>query len=506
MIRRLSILTTTFLSLGTSAQVSIFPLENPQSMERLAVKTLKHSLLQANYAGKLCTELDPYGTGTKQSPADEGCNFIRNEAYQFTAPMTSSKNLQRLIKKSGGMEKFLEKYGLYPPSEQQLSGPNADLPMGLTYSADKKAVSFNCFLCHGQSVNGKSIEGGSNNRLRLNEFMRDVGPSIEADIFKHSVGAFGFDNYAGSSTAWDMSVYALKVRNEKSGNLSYFKIASTLTEKLTSKKKDDLLPVFAPPWWNSSPGLKEASFYSTGLTNQNLGHLMQFALASKLTGDEIKKLVPMFDKVLACVKNVQPPVPDMKGINQRLVHEGRKIYTGNSSPDTDCKCVRCHGMTERGKFDYPERKFSLAKMKTDPTMIRRLDDSKELIRYNEVMEKVIAQPSGIKISDVQKEYVAPPLVAMFTKSALLHNRSVPTLKQLLCTSADKRAKVWASKPSSNIFDHSQIVLDPKVTNNPNLSYYDTTNRGFSNGGHDFCSVLKSDTASCDALIEYLKTL
>jgi hypothetical protein len=355
-------------------------------------------------------------------------------------------------------------------------------------------------------VNGKSIEGGANNRLRLNELMKDVGPSIEAEIFKHSVGAFGFDNYAGSTTAWDMSVYATKVRDEKSGNVSYLKVFSTLAKKLTSKEKDDLLPVFAPPWWNNSPGLKEASFYSTGLTNQNSGHLMQFAMGSKLSRDEIKKLIPMFDKVLACVKNVPPPIPDMKGLDQKLVSKGREIYTGSYSAEADCKCVRCHGMTERGKFDYPERKFSLKKMNTDPALLERLDDPKELIRYNDVMKKYFDQSSGIKISEVQKEYIAPPLVAMFTKSALLHNRSVPSLNQLLCIPADKRAKIWTSKSSSNVFNHTELNLDPKETNDPNVTYYDTTKRGFSNSGHDFCSVLKTDPTACEALIEYLKTL
>lgn len=232
---------------------------------------------------------------------------------------------------------------------------------------------------------------------------------------------------------------------------------------------------------------------------------MQFAFASKLNSAELKALLPTFDKILACVKGVRPPTPKMK-VDPVLVSRGRDIFEGRESNDRNCKCMRCHGSTESGRYDYPEMKVALSTIETDSTLADRFLDKESIKHHEKVIKAITKSPSDINVSPSNRGYIAPPLVSLFAKTGLLHNRSVPTVKQLLCTFPEKRASVWSKPIDSNVFNEEGLTQNPTGEVVTGQIRYDTKEKGFSNSGHNFCNLLKDDPTACDAVTEYLKTL
>lgn len=478
----------------------IFPLENSASSSRLAVKILKSNFaVMKSNSNKTCI------VPKVITPAEEGCDAIRNESYKFSLPITTTKDFDQLVKQSGGMEKFREKYGLFPPSDEQKSGPNSELPMGFTLSADKKTVSFNCFLCHGQAVGNKSIEGGANSKLRFQELYSDFKDKpLKTYAYSWAIGNTGFENYAGATSAFDMSLFSSQVRSQDSGNLNYFSVIKAISLGMIGQNYKPV-PVYATPWWNNAPGLKGATFYSAANSSQSAGHLMQFALASELDGSELKALVPLFDKILACVKDKRPPTVTLV-VNQSLARKGRQIFQGSRSPDQNCNCAKCHGTTDAGEYNYLEKKIKLSFVKTDSALALRFADPEKLDHHNKVVSSITKNSAASFESASGLGYIAPPLVALFTKSALLHNHSVPTMKELLCTKAVDRASRWSLKEGANIFDEEGLTRNPPINFDLKQTVYDTNKQGFSNSGHDFCDLLKEDPVACSEITEYLKTL
>lgn len=483
------------VALVSTAAEFAAPFESEQSMNHLAVDQIRHS--QKLLDGRNCGA---------PSPAEQGCEVIRDQSYKFSFPFTSTDDFMRVVKESGGMAKFRKRFGLAPPSREQLKGPNADLPTGFTYNSDRSKIHMNCFLCHAARVNGETIEGAANGNLRFAELhaaMKDK-PFV-ANSFRLASGEVGIPGMPGASTSIDISLFTSATRDAK-GDLNVPGALGAVAKGMAGFGSKQI-PVYAPSWWNDGPGLRKASFYSTGVANQSIGHIMQFAMTSDRTGDQLRKLGPVFRKMLACVKNVKPP-PNGLVTDAAKVAEGREIYHGGTSPDRNCNCALCHGTTERNRaYDYPEKSIRLSFVQTDPEVNRRIANESEIEHHMKVVKSVDPEASSSGIytpGDIG--YVAPPLVALFARPALLHNHSVPTARDLLCKKAGDRPKRWAAdKSRGNAFNDGDVAREPSGTT-PERPVYDTSRKGFSNQGHDFCGQLKDDPKACDSLLEYLKTL
>ncbi len=438
-----------------------------------------------------------------RSPADEGCDIVRNRAAEFSPALTTTQDFKRLIAQSGGMDKFLAKYGLNPPSSEQIKGPNADLPMGVSYSADKSHVHINCFFCHGSTVNGRAFEGGANSNLRLAELQNALKkPDIAEYIaYRLAVGEAGIPGYPGATNALEMSFFATAIHSSKTGNVSGYNIVKEVLKGVVSHRLPT--PIFASPWWELAPGLREDSVYAMGGANQSFGHIVQLAMYGKATAQEIRDKAPMFEKILACVRSIRPP-PNPLPVNRELAAKGMSLYTGNRAKDSTCNCAVCHGQMWRGQYLYPEKVIRGSFLKTDPTEIDRLKNPEEMKHHMAVLNQIDpnAQQTNLNVYG-DLGYVAPPLVAMFTKTALLHNHSVPTLKDLLCKSEGDRPTRWTRNSSSNVFTPENVNYNPKKGDD---AVFNSSDHGFGNKGHDFCRDLKNNPESCNAVIEYLKTL
>lgn len=478
---------TLLLAFALVSADDLFPLENDVA----TAQVLDDSMSAVG-------ALSRAGTCHVPNPASDGCRFVRDESYKFSEPVTTTKDFERLVAESGGMEKFRKRFGLFEASDEQKRGRNAGLPMGLTYSADKSHVHINCFLCHGGSVGGRSVEGGANARLRFENMVNAFkGKSLEGNLFVKMMGDTGFSDYEGATAAADMSLVVSGMRDASTGNVDFRRVAGMLSQSARGKQRKQI-PVYAPPWWNNAPGLRRATFYSSGPTNQSAGHLMQFAMGSTLKGSDLRELVPAFNKILACVKSKPPPRSPLK-VDQALANRGRGIYQGAASADRTCNCASCHG---GGAGTFPEKHSPLSQIGTDGALAG-LYSYDDIGHHEKVLQTFDPESTVPHKGERDLGYVAPPLVALFTKPAFLHNHSVPTARELLCKSAADRAPVWSRRGEGSVFDDASVS---RYAAGAGESRYDTRRPGFSNRGHDYCKMLKEDPKACDAMVEYLKTL
>lgn len=104
-------------------------------------------------------------------------------------------------------------------------------------------------------------------------------------------------------------------------------------------------------------------------------------------------------------------------------------------------------------------------------------------------------------------YAALPLAGVWATAPYLHNASVPTLRDLLRSSADRPVEFMAGHRDFDPVDVGYTQpADPKAI--PALYRFDTREVGNSNAGHDSPLFGTTDlsTADIDALLEYLKSL
>lgn len=436
-----------------------------------------------------CENLNP-------SKVEEGCDFIRNQSWKFSFPFGRIMDWRDLQNEQGGPAAFYKKFGLIPSPKS-----NNGLPMGVTLGPNGRDLYFNCFLCHGGTVNGEPFEGASNSKIKVDELLRSLKTrSVYMDTYLMTMGSLGVEGHPEANRANDHTKLALELRKGSSkGNFNLKGILTFLQESGKAFKDMPVTPVYAPPWWNSAPGLRKSSFFS-GQLNLSAGHLGIMTMMSFLSKKEIAALNPSFEKALACVQST--PIPrKVFPTDPELVKQGAQIFNGGLNNKGDCNCNKCHGKTEMDKpWDYPEKQVPLNFVKTDPEMARSFNSDYRK-RIAAFMKDV--DPCS-QFEDVEKEYiVAPPLIALFTKSGLLHNRSVPTLKDLLCTPQDERPMKWKIKGEPDVFDADSVDRSPTDT----AGVYNTEGFGAKNIGHDFCTTeLKNDSRSCKALIEYMKTL
>src|SRR5258708_30189427 len=102
------------------------------------------------------------------------------------------------------------------------------------------------------------------------------------------------------------------------------------------------------------------------------------------------------------------------------------------------------------------------------------------------------------VDDPNMGYVAPPLVALFLKPGLLHNRSVPTARTLLCKDPEGRPTRWRWKGEPGAFAEEALETSPP---NGAGDVYDTQRRGLRNRGQDYCDAPKEDPSARKGLSE-----
>lgn len=420
--------------------------------------------------------------------AKDSCSIIRDNPDSYSLPFTSTRQFSLSIEKTGGFNKFLSTYGLHPPSKEQRQTVNKNLPMGFSYSSDKKNIHINCFLCHGSTVNGVPYEGAPNNQLLIQKLISEVGDlSLHKFAFGLWGGKFGPEQRAGATYAQDFTRFSMVAR--RYGHLSYPSKQEVLSV-ITSASKNENTAVYAPSWWDQGPGLRQTSFID-GALDTSSAHMALFASASMLSTKELSALREQFEQMLSCVRKT--PIPKYIGsIDSLSSQRGEQIFNGTRfSRNPDCKCTTCHNSSGSA---YLERRIFLDAVGTDATYSKNLG---LVFKYqtNNYLNK-IGFSSHLNY-DKKKVIIAPTLRGLSARNALLHNRSVPNLKELLCKDQKNRVRHFSQDPHRNVFQ--------QISTSTSFPIYDTQSPGFSNQGHNFCTKeLETDAQSCQDLIEYIK--
>jgi len=387
------------------------------------------------------------------------------------------------------------------------TGDNAVLPPDYTAATAPNGIRIvgpNCMQCHAGRINGEYILGlGSHD----GDFTIDRTDNIE---LLNTAVSFLYGGQASPEwAAYDQFRKSIEAIGPKTITLSRGvnpadKIAQVL---ITHRDKntlewsdepfveisDEVIPTDVPAWWLLKK--KNAMFYS-GIGRGDF--CKSFIGSSLLTLTDKSKAEEVDAKmvdVLAYIQSLQPPAYPY-AVDEELSAQGAAIFENT--------CASCHG-TYGDDPSYPNYMVALNTVGTDPELSNHYSQSSVINDYftdwfNTGWFGTTSNPLEI-VSD--GGYIAPPLDGIWATAPYFHNASVPTLAEVLNSSS--RPTYWSRSFSSSDYDPEKVGWNYTVESTQvDKNTYDTTLRGYGNGGHTFGDTLTD--AERRALLEYLKTL
>ncbi len=383
-------------------------------------------------------------------------------------------------------------------------GRNAELPHRLTaHTSDSgvELVTSNCLGCHAAEFNGELIIGLGNEFL---DFTNDpvlavesagayVNGEAEAAEWRkwadriNAIGPYIMTDTVGVNSANNLTLALLAHRDPETLAWSQ--------EPLLELPPEKPLPVSVPPWWRMKK--KHAMFYNAEGRGDHASFMMLASTTCTDTVDEARRIDAYFTDIRAYIASLEPPDYPYP-IDEPLAKQGQDVF--------ETHCSRCHG-TYGETWTYPNLVVGLEEIGTDPELaVGGFEQADRFIQwFNSSFygERSQAAPA--------LGYIAPPLDGVWATAPYLHNGSVPTIEALLNSKA--RPKFW--RHASESPDYDQDTLGWQYTElsqgkdgfkkqEDRKRVYDTTLKGYSNGGHMFGDVLSDDDRG--AVLEYLKSL
>jgi mono/diheme cytochrome c family protein len=373
---------------------------------------------------------------------------------------------------------FREYYGLHTAPFD-----NGGLPMGLRKGADGKGLTFDCLLCHGGSVAGKSYVGLGNASLDLQALFDDLALASGTK----NLLPFPASRVRGTNEAGAMTVLALSFRNPD--------LSPRTTPQMFGW--DDQLCGDVPAWWHLK---KKTTMYHTGSQNaRSVRSLMQFMLGKDTPPEAFDREEPVFRDIQAYLLSLAPPKYPFP-IQEKLAATGRDLFVEN--------CAKCHG-TYGPNGKYPNKIVSLEVVRTDARRLSGITPA--VVQFFNQSWFAQEKPVGLKAVDAQG-YQAPPLDGIWASAPYFHNGSVPTLYHVLNSKARPRIFTRSYSTDKDAYDRikvgwkvDELKKMPADLTAPQLrSIYDTARPGQGNGGHTFGDLLNEEQRR--AVIEFLKTL
>ena len=387
------------------------------------------------------------------------------------------------------------------------TGRNARLPYPLTaHQADSgvELVTTNCLACHAASLDGQLIMGLGNAFLDMTQDpllavvsagARVTAPAERAQWQRWAdrvavLSSYMMTDTLGVNSADNLTLALMAHRDPKTLAWS----ARPLLEPPPQRP----LPVAVPPWWNLRK--KHALFYSAQGRGDQARHLMLAAATCTDTLAQAQALDAWFVDVRAYLATLAPPKYPY-AIDQAQAARGETLFGSH--------CKGCHG-TYGEDWRYPNRVLALSEVGTDPALARAGYSDQDRFRA------WFAQSFYGELSQITPAlgYLAPPLDGVWASAPYLHNDAVPTLAALLERAA--RPTWWHPRRSADgqpVYDRDALGWayetlpagkSAAMSWDERNRLYDTTGRGYGNGGHRFGDRLSA--AERRALIEYLKTL
>lgn len=398
-----------------------------------------------------------------------------------------------------------------------LPGRDEALPYYLsrfTTASGVEVVGPNCMICHaGVGVDGQVVVGLPGIDLDFGGFASQIS-GFESQIGALA-GLLAPESYAELVKFADrLSTIAPYVQTEVQGVNPADNLAGILfshrdrdtlawsEEPLIDPPPPIVAPVDPPPWWRMK---KKSTMFYTALGRGDHGRIMMTASTLCVdTVEDARAIDADFGHVRAYIASLEAPrwPEEILGtIDPELARRGQGLFEAN--------CSQCHGTygesggATRDDDTYPNLWVTLDEIGTDP--ILAVGASHVAERFVDWFnDSFYGETAWL---DPQRGYVPPPLDGVWATAPYLHNGSVPTLAQVLDSTA--RPTYWRRQAG---FDATSVGLPHQVVDvghdqipGPGRrTVYDTTLIGYGNGGHDFADHL--DEAQRTALIEYLKTL
>src|SRR5688572_12358815 len=334
----------------------------------------------------------------------------------FSAPLVARSSFDAIWKQWGLKSRpddfdaqVRQRYGLH-----EAPYPNDGLPMGLRATRGKggAAVGIDCMLCHGGSIFGQSMVGLPNTSIDLAELFRDL------DRADGGWGIFPYrmSNVRGTTESTATGIYLISLRDPDLN----LRLPPADLGPIPDQLCED-----APAWWLLKR--KETMYHNGQIDARAVRPLMTFMLtptALRAKFDREEATFADVQKYLLTLEAPKYPLP----VNGALASRGRSVFEQN--------CAKCHGTYgpagEGG--DYPNKIVPLAKIGTDPTLVRRLTPAiEEQFRKSWFTRE--RGPDGRPFPlRYNAGYQAPPLDGVWATAPYLHNGSVPTLHHLLKSS------------------------------------------------------------------------
>jgi len=262
------------------------------------------------------------------------------------------------------------------------------------------------------------------------------------------------------------------------------------SEKRLYEPLDGVIASDVPPWWNVR---KKSTLYYNGMGRGDFARLIQqITVVAIEDAEDAARINESMPDVLAFLRTLEPP--EYPGaIDRSLAARGEAVFARD--------CASCHG-TYGEEETYPNKLVPVEIVGTDPAYAETLMRSPLPGWYNESWFAKTPPESRVVPT---RAYVAPPLDGIWCTAPYLHNGSVPTLEALLDSS--KRPTYWRRSFDDADYDLDSIGWRFQRLDAPapsDLKVYDTTRRGYGNGGHTFGDDLSAEERR--AVLEYLKTL
>lgn len=401
---------------------------------------------------------------------------------------------------------YIAAYG--EASENLLGRTGDNAPIVYDYTAatapnSTRIVSPNCMACHADFLNGELIIGlGNHTSDYTSNRANTIGTVSSAialiygedskeweayDQFRKGILAIGPKTMTASRgvNPADKITQVLIAHRDKN-TLAW-------SDEPFVEVDDEVIPTDVPAWWLLKK--KNAMFY-TGLGRRDF--CKSFIGSSLLTLTELDKAEEVDQKMpdmLAYLYSLEPP-PYPYDIDTDQSAQGKTIFEDN--------CVKCHGSYGEDE-SYPNLLVALNTIGTDPELSLRYTTPSELKDYftdwfNNGWFGTYSEPLEVV---AEGGYIAPPLDGIWATAPYFHNGSVPTLAEVLNSS--ERPTYWRRSFDSGDYDPDNLGWKyTEESGKTDKNTYDTTLKGYGNGGHTFADHLTETERK--ALLEYLKTL
>lgn len=384
----------------------------------------------------------------------------------------------------------------------QRSGLNKNLPHDFTAVKapnGEMVVAPNCLQCHAQLFDGKLVIGLGNS---FSDFtVNREGTALMAEKFLKNLTGVNAKKYdaARSFLTALKAISPNLITSTKGVNLADGLAALLVSHRdpLTLQWSDSnlldlpngIIPTDVPAWWLLKK--KNGMFYN-GFGRGDFGRfLMASNLLTVKDTSEAAEVDAHFNDVLAYINSIQAPAFPQP-VDGQLVKQGAGIFTAN--------CSGCHGSYGNGG-KYPNLLIPESIIQTDSALFTSNYSNPQFVAwFNKSWFTSGDHPARLV---PYRGYIAPPLDGVWITAPYLHNGSVPDLEGVL--NSKLRPKYWQRNFNTPSYNYSTPGWNYQtLTAAGGSEVYNTTLKGYGNGGHYFGDRLSDKERK--AVIEYLKTL